>query len=92
MARMGQSLKGCLNMNDWRHLFTPNSESANAGRLACVDHWMRVQQPGAPVRLASEKPGEEKDQDTSSMVTYGLWAVAAIGVGYLAYRLWKAYA
>ena len=39
---MGLSYSGCVNLNNWRHLFNPNSASAQAGALACFDHWNRT--------------------------------------------------
>jgi len=43
--RFGQGIKSCNNLNKWRHFFTPNSASAQAGALDCFDHWSNIAPP-----------------------------------------------
>ena len=45
---MGLSYQGCLNLNEWNHLFRPNSQSAQEGRLNCFDHWNKNNGGDAP--------------------------------------------
>ena len=53
--RMGRGVRGCMNMAEWNHLFTPNSDSANEARRNCVDYWMNVgRDPKMPKPFKSE--------------------------------------
>lgn len=37
--RMGSGINSCKNLNNWAHLFNPNSPSALQGEIACDIHW-----------------------------------------------------
>lgn len=38
---MGQGLNSCHNLNNWAHLFNPNSPAALQGEIACDMYWGR---------------------------------------------------
>lgn len=58
--RMGMGVRGCLNIAEWNHLFTPNSNSAEEARNNCVDYWMNIgQNPSLPKRLKSESGNDD---------------------------------
>lgn len=39
---MGQGYNSCINLNNWAHLFDPNSPEAQQGALNCFDAWART--------------------------------------------------
>lgn len=51
--RMGLSYQGCLNINNWNHLFSPNSASAQEGAMRCFDHWARTGPAGRIRRVGA---------------------------------------
>tara|TARA_R110001599_G_scaffold232916_1_gene432084 strand:- start:1196 stop:1474 length:279 start_codon:yes stop_codon:yes gene_type:complete len=58
--RMGRGPEGCVNMANWNHFFTPNSDAARAARANCVDYWMNIgQDPLSPKRLKSESGNDD---------------------------------
>lgn len=95
--RMGNGINGCLNLNNWNHLFNPNSQSALAGAEACLDHYSR--RSGAPINIATIGPKNPKSKmvmyaDGSTKELTGLPDMKPVlllaALGLIIYAIWQA--
>lgn len=73
---MGQGYNSCINLNNWNHLFNPNSQSAAEGALNCFDHWNRVT-PSGPTITEFADSGRQMNLSTNAAgVAIGGWTYA----------------
>lgn len=87
---MGLSLAGCMNLVDWNHLFTPNSQSAQNQRNNCLDHWLgRTSSTEGRLKTTATQDDEPKEYTAIHYIAAGV--VVAI-VGYGLWWAWKKYA